>query len=78
MRFGLAPHSGTFLLDAGAAKQRADKSSANAEPKASLLDELDEVNVPERIGANTVWMTWRGFCMQDSWYYPVDSVLQKP
>jgi hypothetical protein len=31
MRFGLAPHSGTFLLDAGAAKQRAGKSSANAE-----------------------------------------------
>jgi len=30
MRFGLAPHSGTFLLDAGAAKQRADKSSALA------------------------------------------------
>jgi len=42
------PHSGTFLLDAGAAQQRADKSSANAEPKASLLDELDKVNVPER------------------------------
>jgi len=31
MRFGLAPHSGTFLLDAGAAQQRADKSSALAE-----------------------------------------------
>ena len=29
-RFGLAPHSGTFLLDAGAAKQRADKSYALA------------------------------------------------
>jgi len=55
MRFGLAPHSGTFLLDAGAAKQRADKSSANAEPKASLLDELDKVNVPERLRANTIW-----------------------
>jgi hypothetical protein len=48
MRFGLAPHSGTFLLDAGAAKQRADKSSVNAESKASLLDELGKANVPER------------------------------
>jgi hypothetical protein len=28
-------------------KQRADKSSANPEPKASLLDELDEVNRSE-------------------------------
>jgi len=45
-------------------KQRADKSSANAEPKASLLDELDEVNrseaeldevnVPER-SVQTLW-----------------------
>ena len=32
MRFCLALHSGTFLLDAGAAKQRADKNSALAEP----------------------------------------------
>jgi len=63
MRFGLAPHSGTFLLDAGAAKQRADKSSANAEPKASMLAEFDGVNVPERISANTVWFSWRGFCL---------------
>jgi len=31
MQFGLAPHSGTFLLDARAAKQRANKSSALAE-----------------------------------------------
>ena len=31
MQFGLAPHSGTFLLNARAAKQRADKSSALAE-----------------------------------------------
>ena len=54
MRFGLAPHSGTFLLDAVAAKQRADKSSANAEPKSSLLDELDEINVPERVGLRAV------------------------
>jgi len=50
MRFGLAPHSGTFLLDTGAAKQRADKSSALAEPKASMLAEFDRVNVPERPG----------------------------
>jgi len=37
-----------YLLDARAAKQRADKSSAVAEPKASLLDELSGANVPER------------------------------
>jgi len=30
-QFGLARRSGTFLLDAGVAKQRADKSSALAE-----------------------------------------------
>jgi len=30
-QFGLALRSGTFLLDAGVAKQRADKSSALAE-----------------------------------------------
>jgi len=50
MRFCLALHPGTFLVDAIAAQQRADaiaaqqradKSSATAEP------ELDEVNVPE-------------------------------
>ena len=60
MRFGLAQHSGTFLLDAGAAKQRADKSSANAEPKASLLDELDKVNVPER--SVYALYNWLDFC----------------
>jgi hypothetical protein len=34
-QFGLARHSGTFLLDAGVAKQRADKSSALAESRAT-------------------------------------------
>ena len=31
LTIGLARHSGTFLLDAGVAKQRAEKSSALAE-----------------------------------------------
>ena len=48
MRFCLALHSGTLLLDARAAQQRADKSSATAEP------ELDEVNVPERLVYETL------------------------
>jgi len=42
----LALHSGTFLLDARAAKQLADKSSANA---ARIEAELGEANVLERL-----------------------------
>ena len=35
LQFCLARHSGTFLLDAGVARQRADKSSALAESRAT-------------------------------------------
>jgi hypothetical protein len=47
-RFGLAPHSGTFLLDAEFASAAVRQKLCADVTEASLLDELNGVDVPER------------------------------